>query len=103
MEVVGKIMMFSVSDVYTQEIVFTGTAKQCREHFGVADTTFREAASKGSLMRRRYVVDQVNAEEMDNSETVPNGEAARKLDEFCAPIREKYGIPVHRPEVEVSE
>lgn len=96
----GKLMMFSVSDVYTGEVLFTGTAKQCREKFGVADTTFREAANRGSVMRNRYVVDQVNADEMDNADTIPNGEAARKWDEFCAPIRKKYNIPVYKAKPE---
>ena len=99
----GKLMLFSVLDVETGEVVFTGTARQCREHFCVPDTTFRLAASEGNLLRKRYVVDQVNADELDNTETVPNASAAKMWDDFCAPIRERYGIPVYRPEVEVQE
>lgn len=97
----GKLMIFSVSDVHTGEVLFTGTAKQCLEKFGVPETTFRQAAINCSVMRNRYVVAPVNADEIDNAETVPNGEAARKWDEFCEPIRKKYGIPVYKAKPEV--
>lgn len=88
---------FEVFHKVTDDLLFKGTARECAEQFNVSVDAIRRAANYGSLIQCKYKVAE-SYESSDNDDGSCNelSRAAKKWDDFCEPIRKKYGIPVYK-------
>ena len=93
-----KYNLYNVKD----ELVFTGTAPECVEFCGGTTSGFHNAIKYNRNCfycgYRIEVAEEVGDKAATDSCLVAT---AKRWDEFCKPIREKYGIPVYRPGKEV--
>lgn len=91
---------YKVYSNITDEFLFEGTAEECAEFCGLSLSWFKEVANDiGVCCRGRYRVKEVygEAEEKLPQKNDSMKAAAKAWDEFCEPIRKKFGIPVYRP------
>ena len=68
----------------------------CGDAIGVSDSAIQRAERKGSLCQSIYRVVR-RKDEHRETEDKSIKEAVKSWDEFCEPIRKKYGIPVYKP------
>jgi hypothetical protein len=82
--------------------VFYGLMREIGEHFDTRADNILKAIKKsknGTYRGFRIVLQEAAPEKVETSfEFVSE---AKAWDEFCEPIRQKYGIPVYRPKAEV--
>ena len=80
------VMIYSVYDRDSGDLLVTGTARECAAKFGITEKAFKDEADNTSQNR----LWDVNTQPM-SSERVA---AIRSWDAFCEPLRKKYGIKV---------
>ena len=102
----AKPKRYEVYDLVKGNLLVAGTAMCCADALGLTADAIRSMAN-GKYSSRKYDVREIKppgAEPEKASHTDNNMiTAARRWDAFCAPIREKYGIPVCRPGKENNE
>ena len=88
--------LFKVIDNETGKLFFEGTAKMCCDKLGVADSTIRDAALEGRIVRGAYRV--VDCSDLSEEVEIKSYDmdVVESWDKFCEPIRKKYNIPVYR-------
>lgn len=95
---------YKVYSNITDEFLFEGTAEECAKFCGLSLSWFKEVTNDiGVCCRGRYRVMEVYGTEDAKQEKQVSSDssmaaAARRWDEFVTPIRERYGIPVYKPE-----
>ena len=91
---------FLVIEIDTQTVVCEGSAKLVRDTLGISDSLLRAATKKGyTACGGKYRIIDLSDDDEPTS-GVGMKEAADNWEKFCAPIRERYGIPVYKaPEV----
>ena len=97
----SSVMTYRVIDRKTGEIVAEGSGRECAEIVGVRKERISEAAREhGKICGGKYRVERVGLTEGEPKELAEDGIAAaiKRWDDFCQPIRERYGIKVHREE-----
>ena len=94
----AELKRFKVFDVKTGELLVEGTAKECAEGVGLSESGFRQAAviSDGVGHSKYKIIDETPPEDEIRELSYDFKVAAKKWDEFCEPIRKKYGIPVYK-------
>jgi hypothetical protein len=90
----GYAKVYEVYDAVTGEFLDMGTAAELEERIGIDQVTIR-AVGRGAQNCPRYKINQfgVDGQKIETSSML---EAAKRWDEFCEPIRRKYGIPVYK-------
>lgn len=94
----GRALTYRVRDAEGKLIVEGGGAT-CAELLGVTPSTFYCAVSHLEKREYRGYIIECVKEEKDNrapSLDADAAEAARKWDEFVTPIRQRYGLQVHK-------
>ena len=83
----------------TDAFVFEGTPKECAEFIGVSNSYLCNYIRDGRkyISGGKYRVIPVDKEwKKDLQRSGDNLQAIQAWDAFVTPLREKYGIPVHR-------
>ncbi len=86
----AKSFVYYVYDKETEDLVTTGTAKECAAVLGVHPATI-QGASIGSTPMRNYFVERSLPVAGSEQERL-----AAQRDAFCEPIRKRYGIKVKK-------
>ena len=86
----ARSFVYYVYDKETEDLVASGTAKECAAIIGVHPATI-QGASIGSTPMRSYYVERSLPVAGNEQE-----ELAAQWDAFCEPIRKRYGIKVKR-------
>jgi hypothetical protein len=101
----SKAKHYEVRDLATDELLATGTAVHCAEVVGASKYAIVDIAHGKYKSRRFRIVEIAPPVEAPKPKQKKRSEfdggmraAANRWEEFCAPIRRKYGIPVHQPE-----
>ena len=82
----------------TDEVLFEGSLKEISEITGATIVTIRDAEKEQRPFRRgQYRVIDISEDREKANSKAEYLVAAMKWDEFCEPIRKKYGIPVYKP------
>lgn len=82
--------IYYVYDKETEQLVASGTAKECAQAVGVHPATI-QGAGLGSTPMRSYFVERTRP--CDANEPL---RLAAQWDAFCEPIRKRYGIKVKK-------
>lgn len=82
--------VYYVYDKETEELVVSGSAKECAEAIGVHTATI-QGAGLGTAPMRNYFVER---EPYCGSNEIRR--LAAQWDAFCEPIRKRYGIKVKK-------
>ena len=95
----ANIKKYRVIDNITGKKIFEGNSRQICEITGISQSRICEAARDGRpVARGRYLIIDISEDVGKVNVSSEFLSAARKWDEFCEPIRKKYGIPVYKPE-----
>lgn len=98
----GVCKRYRVINNITDKVMFEGTSKELSEITGASTSRICEAAKEGrTICRGKYRLEDISEDTEKENFDVGLKSAAQKWDEFCEPIRKKYGIPVYRPGKEV--
>lgn len=82
--------VYYVYDKATEELVASGSAKECAQAVGVHPATIQGAGSGAISMRNHFVERELSC---DANEPL---RLAAQWDAFCEPIRKRYGIKVKK-------
>ena len=106
----AKAKLYEVYDLVTGELLATGSERKCAMELGVGNSAIGEIARGKYKSSRFRVVDATPpGEEHPKPKRDPEIDgsmraAANRWEEFCAPIRRQYGIPVYKaPKKEESK
>lgn len=97
----SKHKLYALYSLITDKKVFVGTASECARFCGGSTSGFHNYTSSRSGTFKGYRVEVVQEAQEKGSFDSEMRAAAKKWDEFCQPIREKYGIPVYKAKSEV--
>ena len=98
-----KAKHYEVYDLVTGELLAEGSERKCSMELGIGNSAIGEIARGRYKSSRFRVVDATPpGEEHPKPKRDPEIDgsmraAANRWEEFCEPIRKKYGIPVYRP------
>lgn len=91
--------VYEVRDLVTDQLIITGTCKECAEKIGMHRDSVRQIAVGGWANKKYKIIELEPALKTDKKVQVKkNISPAARWDEFCDPIRKRFGIQAHSSE-----
>ena len=88
---------FEVYDIETGDLIASGTQDECGAAIGVSGRTLQQNASLYAT--GEYTKYRIERNDAPSKPTSAYLSAIKAWDDFCEPIRKRYGIPIRPLEV----